>query len=75
MLKSLSVLEQKIGDRVYHLMCSPDSPLGEIKEALIQFSAFVVALEKDRQQQMEAQQNEAAPDSPEAEVEVYCGNE
>jgi hypothetical protein len=40
MLKNLIRLEHKIGEKVYHFLCDTDSPIGEVKEALMQFGMF-----------------------------------
>ena len=45
MLKNISRLEHKIGDKVYHLLCDSDSPLNEIKESLFQFLKFIGQVE------------------------------
>lgn len=46
MLKNLVRLEHKIGDRIYHLFCDPDSPTAEIKEVCTQFMARMVHIEQ-----------------------------
>ncbi len=45
MLSQLSVLAHKVGDRSFHLLCDPNSPIHEIKEALFQFSKYIANLE------------------------------
>lgn len=42
MLKQLSTLEHKIGDRIYQLHVSSDSPLGELHTALSHMMGYVV---------------------------------
>jgi len=42
MIKTKTVIEIKIGERIYTLDCSPDSPLGELHDALIQMKSFVI---------------------------------
>jgi len=42
MLRQLSRLEVKVGERIYQLSCEPDSPLGEIHDALLQMKGYVV---------------------------------
>lgn len=42
MIKSKTVLEVQIGDRIYRMDCDPDSPLGEVHDALTQMRACVV---------------------------------
>lgn len=43
MLKNKTVIEVKINDRIYSLECSPDSPLGELHDALSQMKGYVIA--------------------------------
>lgn len=40
MIKNITRLEHKIGDKVYHFLCDQDSPIHEVKEALLQFISF-----------------------------------
>lgn len=42
MIKSKTVLHHKIGDRDYNLEVSPDSPLGELHDALVAMKNFVI---------------------------------
>ena len=42
MLKGFTALEHKIGERVYHLMCAPDAPLGEVHDAIAKMKEYVV---------------------------------
>ena len=65
MLKNLSKLEVKVGDKVYQLLCEMDSPLEHVKEALFQFSKFVGHVED----QVKSAQAELAPEVPPAPVE------
>ena len=46
MIKTVAKLEVKIGDRFYQFFCDADSPLGEVKESLFQFSAQVASVER-----------------------------
>ncbi len=46
MISQLSVIAHTIGSRAYHLLCAPDSPLPEVKDALIQFLKIVTDLEE-----------------------------
>lgn len=41
-IKSKTVLEVKVGDRVYSMECYSDSPLGEVHDALTQMKSYVV---------------------------------
>lgn len=54
MLSQLSVLAHQVGERVYNFLCSPESPLPEIKEALFQFNKYVANLEDQAKQQAAA---------------------
>jgi hypothetical protein len=42
MIKNLSALEIKIGERVYKLICEIDSPLGEVHDCLCQMKQHVI---------------------------------
>jgi hypothetical protein len=42
MFKQISVGEVKIGERTYSLLCDPQSPLGELHDALMQMKGHVV---------------------------------
>lgn len=42
MLKNKSVLEVVKGAREYQFSCEPDSPLGEVFDALCQMKSYVV---------------------------------
>lgn len=42
MIKNKTVLEHKVGDRVYEFYFSPDSPAGEIHDALVLIKGFVI---------------------------------
>ena len=42
MIKQRTVLEIKIGERLYELFCQGDSPLGELHDALMQMKGYVV---------------------------------
>ncbi len=53
MIKQKTVLEVKIGERVYELFCGADSPLGELHDALMQMKGYcverMVAAQKEEQ--------------------------
>lgn len=53
MLKNLSQLEHKIGDKVYQFFCDNNSPISEVKESLFQFLKFIGHIE-DQAKAMEA---------------------
>ncbi len=49
MIKNKTVLEVKMGERTYELMCSPDSPLGELYDVLFQMQSYVIGKINDSQ--------------------------
>jgi len=61
MLKNISKLELKVGEKVYQFLCDNDSPLNDVKEALFQFIKYCGQVED----QIKAAQ---APVAPVAEV-------
>lgn len=61
MIKNRTILEIKIADNVYELHCGPQSPLGELHDALCQMKAFVVG------KIIEAQEAEKPKDAPKEE--------
>lgn len=61
MLKNKTVLEVKSGDNSYELHCGPQSPLGELHDALCRMKAFVVS------KILEAQEAEQPKDAPKEE--------
>ncbi len=60
MLKNLSQLEIKIGDRTYQFLCAIDAPISEAKEALFQFQKYIGQIEDNVKAQQEAQKAEEA---------------
>jgi len=42
MIKQKTILEVKIGDRLYEFCVAPDSPLGEIHDAIMQIKGAIV---------------------------------
>lgn len=42
MITNVSRIEVKIGERIYHLLCAVDSPLGEVHDALSAMKALVI---------------------------------
>lgn len=44
MIKQITRLEHKVGDRVYQFLCDNDSPVGEVHDALTVFKAYVVGV-------------------------------
>ena len=62
MLKNISQLEYKIGERVYQLNCASDSPIVEAKEAVSQFMAYLVQIENQAKANAEAIPPESVPE-------------
>jgi len=60
-LKNLSKLEHKIGDKVFHFLCDQDSPLNQVKDALLNFLGFVAQVEKAAQDEAAKKAAEASP--------------
>ena len=44
MIKSITRLEHKVGERVYHFLCDQDAPVGEVHDALCAFKAKTVEI-------------------------------
>jgi hypothetical protein len=42
MIKNISKLEVKIGERIYTLLCECDSPLGEVHDSLSSMKGFII---------------------------------
>lgn len=55
MLKNKVQLEQKINEKVIHLLCDNDCPLEVLKEALFQFQKYIGQIEDNVKAQQEAQ--------------------
>lgn len=45
MLKNISQLTHKIGEKTYHMFADIDSPLNDVKEAILQFLKYVQGIE------------------------------
>ena len=63
----LTKLEFKVANKVYQLICDPDSPLEHVKEALFQFTKYVGAIEdaiKAQQAKDAAEKAQAQPAAP-----------
>ncbi len=45
MLKNMSQLEFKIGEKLFHFHCDMDSPLDHAKEAVLQFLKYIQHIE------------------------------
>ncbi len=67
MLKNITRLEHKVGERLYHFTCDPDSPLSHVKECLFQFLKYVGQLEdqaKANQPQVETPASSEEKEEP-----------
>jgi hypothetical protein len=53
MIKNKAILEVKVGERAYQLELAPDSPLGEVHDALVQMRAYVVSRMVEEQKKTE----------------------
>jgi len=42
MIKQVTIIEVKIGERAYQLYCGNDSPLGELHDALMQMKGYCI---------------------------------
>jgi|HubBroStandDraft_3_1064219.scaffolds.fasta_scaffold387691_2 hypothetical protein len=62
MLKQQTILEVKKDERVYQMQCAPESPLGELYDALNQMRGYVInrILEEQKQQHQEEEAVEVA---------------
>lgn len=65
MFSQLAVMAHRVGERVYHLMCAPDSPVEEIKSALWQFSANIAKIEEQARERAAKEKAEAEESAPE----------
>ena len=64
MIKNIIRLEHVVGDKIFHFTCDNDSPIANIKDALIQFMKCIVEVEDNIKSQQAAQQEKAAQDEP-----------
>ena len=65
MLKNITQLELKIGEKLYRLYCDIDSPLEHVKEALFQFQKYVGQVEDAVKAQQQAAQETKEEPKPE----------
>lgn len=61
MLKNLSSLQHKVGDKIYHLICDQDSPLEHVKESLFQFLKYCGQVEDQIKAQEEQKKLDEQP--------------
>jgi len=53
-----TILEVKIGERFYNFECAPDSPLGEINQALASMNNYVLSRIEEAKKAQEAEKEE-----------------
>jgi hypothetical protein len=70
MLKNITRIEHKVNDRVFHLFCDSDSPLNEVKEALVEFLKIVGNIEDQVKANQEAQKAQPEVSSEEVQEAV-----
>ncbi len=68
MLKNISRLEHAIGDRLFHLTCDQDSPLHEVKDAVLEFLKFICRVEDDVKAKAVAEAEQAAKEAVDSAV-------
>lgn len=49
MVKNKTILEVEVNERKYEFECPPDSPLGELHDALCKMQLFILERMKDEQ--------------------------
>ncbi len=64
MINTVTRLEHKVGDKVYHFICEMNSPIGEVFDALCAFKGMAVEIMR-QQHENEKAQLEAAKASQE----------
>lgn len=67
MLKNFVRLEHIVADKVYHLVCDPDSPFPALKEALFEFIKYVGNLEDQAKAQQSIVEEKPNVEPPNAE--------
>jgi hypothetical protein len=66
MINSRTILEHKIGERAYQFFCDPNSPLGELHDALVVMRNFII----QKMQEIDKKEEK----SPSKECEQQCNN-
>lgn len=64
MLRNVTQLTVQVGEKLYHLFCDHDSPIGHVKEAIFEFTKVVAEVEqkiKDAQKPAEEEQKVDEP--------------
>lgn len=64
MIKQISKMECKIGERVFQLYCESDSPLADVKESMFQFLKYIGHIEDAAKQKASQEEPEKAPEEP-----------
>lgn len=68
MLKNITRLEHKVGEKVYHFLCDNDSPVHEAKEAVMQFLKYIMSVEDAAKVQQELAKQQVSDDDKKEEV-------
>lgn len=71
MLKNKTILEVKMGERIYSLECAPESPLGELHDVLCNMKGYVIQKMKDAADAQEAKSEQ----KQDCQVENICTQE
>jgi len=70
MLKNISKMEVKVGEKIYQFLCEMDSSLTDVKEALSQFHVHICYVEESIKKQLqEARERESSEELQEAKAE------
>lgn len=72
MIKHLSQLKHKIGEREFLLLCENDSPLDEIKIVLFEFLKVIGKIEDSAKAAIEQSKNEDPQPEPVEEINEQC---
>lgn len=57
MIKNTTILEVKVGERVYQMLCSSDSPLGELFDTLSAMRSHVAQIIIEQSKEKETQED------------------
>lgn len=63
MIKTKTVLEVKIGERIYEFSMSPDSPLGELFDAISQIRGLIIQKINESQEIQVVEENLPSEDT------------
>ena len=61
MLKTKTVLQAQVRDRIYSLELDPESPLGECYDAVNQIRGFIIKMINDENEKSKPKEPEAIP--------------